>query len=190
MMRGLTLVEVLIAMGISVIVGALLLVIILNSSGLFLNQSSKVGQGLESNDALAKIRETIRESSLIASSYPESASPVYTSGSGQLVLKLSSVDSNGNIVSDTYDYFVFFFDTDKLRLKSFPDTQSTRKAQDQILSFNVDSIKFQYFDSTVPPNEVSPSSAAKIKITLSLKQKAGQSFEVSIATTEASLRND
>lgn len=189
-MKGLTLVEVLIAMGISVIVGALLLVIILNSSGLFLNQSSKVGQGLESNDALAKIRGTIRESSFIASVFPESGSPVYISGSGQLVLKLSSIDQNDDIILDVYDYFVFFLDTDKLRLKSFPDIQSARPAQDQILSLNVDSLKFQYFDSTVPPNEVSPSSAVKIKISLSLKQKVGQSFEVSIATTEASLRND
>ncbi len=189
-MRGLTLVEVLIAMGISVIVGALLLVIIVNSAGLFYSQSSKVGQGLGVNDALAKIRETIRESSLIAVSYPESASPTYTTGSTQLVLKLSSIDSNGNIVLNVYDYFVFFFDTDKLRLKSFPNTQSSRKVQDQILSLNVDSVKFQYFDLTVPPNEVAPTTAIKVRIFLSLKQKVGQRFETSSATSETNLRND
>lgn len=182
--------EVLIAMGISVIVGALLLIIIVNSAGLFYNQSSKVGQGLGLNDALSKIRETIRESSLIARSYPESVSPTYTTSSTQLVLKLSSIDSNGNIVSNIYDYFVFFFDTDKLTFKSFPDTQSARFAQDQILSFNVDSLRFQYFDSATPPNEVAPESATKVRIYLSLKQKKNVSFETSSATSEASLRND
>lgn len=189
-MKGLTLVEVLIAMGISIVVGVLLLAVIVNSSGLFYSQSSKVGQGLGVNDALSKIRETIRESSFIAPGFPESASPAYTSGSKQLVLKLSSIDVSGDIVSGAYDYFVFFSDTDKLRFKSFPDSQSSRKIQDQILSLNVDSIKFQYFDSAVPPNEVAPATAVKIRISLSLKQKTGQSFEVSIATSEAGLRND
>lgn len=188
-MRGLTLVEVLIAMGISVVVGVLLLAVIVNSSGLFYSQSSKVGQGVGVNDALSKIRSTIKESAGIVPAYAFE-STTYTTGATQLVLKLPSLDGSGNIISDTFDHFIFFPDQTKLRFKSFPHSLSIRKMQDQILSLNVDSIKFQYFDSATPPNEVAPTTAAKVRISLSLKQKTGQSFEVSIATSEASLRND
>lgn len=189
MKSGLTLIEVLIAMGIASVIGALLLIIIVESGGLFYQQSSKVGQGLGSNDALSQIRSAIKESSAITSSYID-GSRTYTSSSTQLVLKLGSIDSSGNLISDTFDYFVFFADMNKLRFKSFTDVQSLRRAADQILSLNVDSILFQYYDLANPPQEVAPTQASKTKITLTLRQKSGANIEMSIATSEANLRND
>lgn len=189
MKKGLTLIEVLIAMGIATVVGALLLVIIVNSAGLFSQQSLKVEQGLGVNDALSKIRATIKESAGIAASYTFE-STTYTTGATQLVLKLPSLDTSGNIISDTSDHFIFFLDQTKLRFKSFPHSLSIRKMQDQIFTTSVDSLKFQYFDSAAPPNEVAPTSATKVRISLSLKQKSGQTFETNTSTSEASLRND
>lgn len=186
---GLTLVEVLVAAGIASVVGVLLLAIIVNSAGLFYKQSSKIEQGLGANDALAKIRTSIKEAQSIASGYPES-SPIYTSGATQLVLKLASLDSSGNIISSTFDYFVFFLDQAKLRFKVFPATSSQRKSVDQIFSTNVSSLEFKYLNSATPPVEVLPTSATKVKITLSLKQKSGGDYEQSVATSEAFLRND
>ena len=187
---GLTLLEVLIVMGISGLVGALLLVIILSSAGLFYQQSSKVGQGVTSNDALSEIRSVVKESSAIQSSYTDGAA-TYMSSSQQLVLSLGSIDGSGNLIANTYDFFVFFKDSDKLRFKSFLDPKSFgRKSKDQILSLNVQTVSFQYFNSQNPPQEVSPTSATKIKITLTLRQKSGSSYESSTATSEASLRND
>lgn len=195
-MKGFTLIEVLIVMGISSVVGVLLLVIIFNSTGLFYQQSSKLSQGLGSNDALSKIRSTIRESSAIAVSYT-AGSTTYTSSSSQLVLKVGSINATGNLISEVFDYFVFFSDPSAgsgqvvLRFKSFLDSQSVgRKPADQILSLNVDSILFQYYDLAIPPQEVTPTSASKIKITLFLKQKSGANYETSVASSEANLRND
>lgn len=190
MKSGLTLIEVLIAMGIASVVGALLLVIMFNSAGLFYQQSSKVGQGLGLNDALSQIRSSIRQSSAIASSYTD-GSTIYTSSATQLVLKVASIDASGNLVPDTFDYFVFFKDETKLRFKSFLAPQSNgRKASDRILSLNVENVLFQYYDLANPPQEVAPTSASNIKMTLTLKQKSGANYETSIATSEANLRND
>lgn len=190
MKKGLTLIEVLIAMGIASVVGALLLVIIFNSAGLFYQQSSKVGQGLGLNDALTHLRSTIKESSAIAASYTD-GSTTYISSSTQLVLKVASIDASGNLIPDTFDYFVFFLDENKLRFKSFLAPQSSgRKASDRILSLNVENVLFQYYDLANPPQEVPPASALKISITLTLKQKSGANYETSIATSEANLRND
>lgn len=187
---GFTLVEVLIVTAITAVIAVLLVVIIINSTGLFYDQSSKVGQGLGSNDALAEVRKTIKESNGISVTYP-SISPIYTTGATQLILKLSSIDSSSNIIPETYDYFVFAFADGRLRLKSFPNNLSNRENVDKILSSNVEKVHFQYLNSQNPPQEVAPATASKVRITLTLKQRSsGQDYEVSVATSEASLRND
>lgn len=189
-MRGFTLVEALLTLAIGVVVGGLLLVIIVNTGGLFYRQSGKLEQGLSINDALSKIGQTVKESSAVALSYPAGPSPTYTSGAGQLVLKVPSYNSAGGIISNTFDYFVFFLDGTILRFKTFPDSQSSRSAQDQIFSTKVEGLVFKYFDSQNPPQEVIPTSAAKVRVTLKLKQKAGADTLQTIATNEANLRND
>lgn len=189
---GLTLVEAIIATAIAAVVGILLPIIIINSTNLFYTQSSKVEQGLGINDALSKIRETIKESNSVAAAYPPQGAPTYNSNSGQIVLKIPALDSSGNAVSNAFDYFVFFLDGDKLRFKIFPDTSlpSSRKSQDQILSLNVTILNFQYYNSATPPSEVSPTAAAKVKISLTLRKKSGLEVETNSATSEANLRND
>lgn len=187
--KGLTLIEIIIALGISTIAGVLLLVIIVNSTGLFYKESSKLREGLNINDSLSKVSESIRQASSVAASYT-SGSQTYTSGATQLVLRLPSQDLSGNIISNTYDYYVFLSDQKYFRFKIFPDAISSKKAQDQILSVSLDSLKFQYFNSAMPPSEISPAAASKVRITLALKEKSGSKYETAIATSEADLRND
>lgn len=188
-MKGLTLFEVLITMGISVVVGALLVVIIVNTAGISSKQSSKLSEGLNINDALFQVRSNIKSANGVIAAYTN-GSTTYTSGADQLVLKIASVDSSNNIIADTFDYFVFFLDANKLRFKTFPNTLSKRTAQDQIFSTLVNSLKFQYLNSANPPIEITPSTASKVRMSLTLKQKTGANFETTTATSEANLRND
>lgn len=187
--RGLSLLEVLISTGIAIVAGVLLVAIIVNSAGIYRKESFKLSEGLNINDALSMIRSTIKQSSAIQASFT-GGSVTYTSSATQLILKIASIDSSGNIIDQSFDYHVFFLDNTKLRLKTFPDPVSSRKAQDQIFSTSVDNLKFQYFNLSFPPLEVTPSSATKVKISLSLKQKSGGDYETKIATSEAILRND
>ncbi|GEM_PF-1757489 len=186
---GFTLIEILVAMGIATVVGVLLVVIMVNSAGLFTEQSSKVQEGLNINDALSQIRNNVKQANSIASEYTGGGS-TYTTGENQLVLKVLSEDAAGNIINNTFDYFVFFQDQSKLYLKIFPDPSSSRNTVNRIFSTIVNSVNFQYFDSATPPVEVTPASAAKVRITLILKQKNGLNFETQIGTSEANLRND
>lgn len=187
--KGLTLIEVLVAMGIAVVAGSLLVVIMVNSAGLFTNQSSKVQEGLNINDSLLQVRSSIKEASAVAVSYT-GGSTTYTTGGDQLVLKVLSIDSQGNLIDNTYDYFVFFRNQSLLRFKTFPDPASSRKSVDRIFSTMVDSVNFQYFNSAIPPVEVAPASATNVRVSLTLKQKNGLKYEVHTATSEANLRND
>lgn len=186
--RGLTLLEVLVAAGISIIVGGLLLVIMVNSAGLFTRESSKLEEGLNINDVLMQVRSNIKEASSITASYLSEGTN-YTSGPTQLILNLPSLDNSNNIISGSFDTYIYFLDTNQFRFKSFPTAVSSRKIQDQIFSTLVDSLKFQYFDST--GQEITPTSAVKVRITITLKRKTSvNTYETNTATSEASLRND
>lgn len=187
--KGLTLIEVLVAMGIAAVAGILLLVIIVNSAGLFTEQSSKVQEGLNINDAVSTLRGDIKQANSVAVSYTE-GSTTYTSSASQLVLKVSSIDTSGNIIDNIFDYFVLYLDQGSLHLKIFPDATSSRKTADRILSTSVDTLRFQYLNSANPPVEVTPASATKVRAALTLKKRIGTNFETSTATTEANLRND
>lgn len=187
--KGFTLVELLISMSIAVVVGGLLIAIIVNSSGLSYKQSSKVNIGLNTNDALAQVRKSIKESSAVVPSFTI-GSETYTSGLSEIILKVPSLDQSGNIISNFFDYFIFFQDQTKLRFKVFPDPASSRQPQDQIFSTSLDSLQIQYLSSVNPPVEVVPEAASKIRMTLTLKQRNGLDYEISTATSEANLRND
>lgn len=187
--KGLTLVEVLVTISIAIVAGILLVAIIVNSAGIYHKESSKLSQGLNINDALSMIRSTIKSSSAIQASFIGD-SITYTSSATQLILKIASIDASGNIIDQVFDYYVFFLDNTKLKLKTFPDPLSSRKGQDQIFSTNVDNLNFQYLNSSNPPLEVTPSSATKVKISLTLNIKSGADYEIKTATSEASLRND
>ena len=93
MKNGFTLVEVIIAMTITVVVGSLLLSLLVNNTGLFYQQSSRLNQGLGLNDSIAKIRGGMKEADAVASGYPIS-SPTYTSSATALVLRLPAIDSS------------------------------------------------------------------------------------------------
>ncbi len=174
--------EVLVAMGIALIVGTLILMIIVQSSGVFTDQSSKVQRGLNINEALSQVRLSVKDAHAVASSYTDGAD-TYATGEDQLVLKVTSIDAAGDMIEGISDYFIFFKDQGFLRFKTFPDPSSSRKKSDAVLATQVTGLHFQYFNSALPPVEVVPVSASKVRISLKFSQ-------TNIATSEANLRND
>lgn len=187
MKNGFTVIEVLLVLLVVGIVGGYVAMILVNNTGLFYLENSKVDQGVHIDNVLASIHSSIRSATSIASGYPV-GSPTYTTSANTLVLKLVTVDSSNNIIQDTYDYIVYYLDGDKLRYKLFPAGGSQRAPADQILALNVNKITFQYFDSG--GNEIVPTSAVKVQISVTQKQKAGAAILQNTATTEGYLRND
>lgn len=185
--RGFTLVELIISTAIAVVVGGLLISIFVSNTGLFYRESSKISEGLGINDSLSSIRSSIKQTQAVASGYPL-VFPAYTSSTSELVLQIAAIDSSSNIIANTYDYIVYTTSQNKLYMKVFPDALSSRKSVDKILSSNVTSVVFNYLDSS--GNSVTPVSAIKVKVTITLNQQVGLGTETNIATTEANLRND
>lgn len=187
---GFTLIEIIITMSVVVAVGALLFAILVGSTGFFYRQSSRFQQGLGINDSLVNIRGSIKEADLVALSYPASGTPLYSSNAANLVLRFQATDSSGNKIFNVFDYAVYTVTEGRLYFKVFPDTQngSSRKSADQVLTLNVSSINFEYLDTG--NQSVAPNLSDKVRVTLTLMQKAGSGYETNIATSEANLRND
>ena len=190
MNRGFTLVEVIVAAAVLAVVGSLLFSILVNSTGFFYQQSSRSQQGLGINDSLVNIKGSIKEADSVSLNYPPSGTPQYSSNDLNLVLRFQAIDSSGNTIFNIFDYGVYTVSGGRLYFKVFPDTQngSVRKSEDRILTQNVSGVKFEYLDIANSP--VAPNLSDKVKVTLTLAQKAGAKIETNIATSEANLRND
>lgn len=175
--KGVTLPELIIAAGLFSVVGIIMAAILLSGSSLYYLQSAKVEQRLGINEAFSSLKRNIRQSSAV----------VDGSSDVQLILKLPSINSQGPIIN-VYDHILYYYTGEKFYEIVSPDAQSIRTATDKILAQNVDNIKFEYYDDSGV--SVTPVNATRVKLTLSLKQKAGAGFETNIATTEADLKNN
>lgn len=187
-MKGFSLVEIIIVVSLTVVISGMLVAILINNTELVYKETSRVSQGLDLNDALVNLKSYIRQAQSVAVSYPEGLNPTYTSSSTQLVLKFSSLDANGEIISNAYDFVIYLQDQDKLRALLIKDAASSRKQFNTILAKNVDQLTFDYLDAA--GNSTSPQDAKKVRVSIRLKQKAGSRYETNIATGEANLRND
>lgn len=186
--EGFTLIEVIIASAVAVVVGALVVGILVNNTGLFYSQSSAVDEGVSLNDALGQITSAVKQAAQVASGYPAS-SPTYITGASTLVLMLPSLGSSG-VIANTYDYVVISPDSANpkvLRLQIFPDAQSTRKSANTVLTTILSSIQFSYPDKNGVAT--TPASAVSVGINLAVLSKTGTIGGVRTSNTVVNLLN-
>jgi len=186
---GISLIELLVVMAISAIAGTLLIMILVQNNGLFLKQTNKINQGVNANDVVNLLSQDIKAASFVAANYPE-INPSYTTSSSTLILAVPSIDVSDDIIKDTYDYLIFTPDLSNslfFRKLVFPDSLSARKSADTILTIKLKNISFVYLDKA--GNAVSPTSAAKVNFSLTLKGESGFASEENEASSEVKLRN-
>lgn len=186
--KGFTLLEVIIATGVTLIVAVFLVGILVNNNGFYSKQNAYISQGLNLNDASSEIDSRIKEAVQVVAGYPVD-DPIYFSGTETMVLKLPSYNTDGVLV-DTYDYAVFakdIEDPEVLKILVFPDPQSDRLTTNLVLTTLLNSIKFEYFDKG--GNIISPTSASKVRITLSVLSKTMGLETIQTRILESSLRN-
>lgn len=187
-MKGFTLLEIVIATGIGLLVGLLLVGIMVNHNGFFYKQNAVINEGVALNDVLNKLNENIRQSAQIATEYPKD-SPTYHTDQNTLILKLPSIN-NEILIENTFDYIVISKDTvspNILRMQTFPDPLSTRKSVSQVLTTILKTISFKYLDKA--GQQVSPLLATSVETTITLLTKTGSISSEKTATTLTNLRN-
>lgn len=188
-MKGFTLVEVLLFSAAAMIVGSYLLSILVNNNNFSSTQNSIISNGLSLNDMTREIDNRVRQSAGVVSGYPETA-PVYTTNAETLVLKLPAINTTG-IINNVYDYIVIFKDSTNnnvLKMKTFPDVQSTRGSGELVLTTLLEAIEFKYLDKTA--TVVSPTAATSVSVEVKVLSKTGATGTSKSASMITTLRND
>lgn len=187
--RGFSLTELLVALGIAGVIVFLFVQILLQSNGLFYQQSVKVDQGLTLNDAISLIGSDIKSATAVASGYPAD-SPTVLSSANSLVLQLASIDNSGEVINNSFDYLVIAPDQARpqvLREQLFPDPSSSRKSINRVLLSNLSKVTFYYLDTS--GKVTSPSSSSRVNFTINLSSGLGSITQQSSASGQVSLRN-
>ncbi|MEX0594533.1 MAG: prepilin-type N-terminal cleavage/methylation domain-containing protein, partial [Patescibacteria group bacterium] len=103
--RALTLIELLIAMAISIVVSGVILAILVSSWRADIAQTAYLDLQQKSRTAVDEISSTIKVSSGVVTSHTAGGT-TYTTSSTELVLKTPAIDDSLNILTGT-DYYVF-----------------------------------------------------------------------------------
>ena len=185
---GFSLLEIVIVIGVSVIVCLLIVSILVSNTGFSYKQTAIVSEGLSLNDVIREIDDVVRQASSVAVSYPETE-PIFTTGDETLVLKLPSLSAAGNM-DEVYDFLVIAKDENPkiLKIKIFPDPQSSRASQDKVLTTILSSVKFSYLDEN--GNTAPPSSAVSIGVDLTVLSKTGSIGSNRSVSAVTKLRNN
>lgn len=187
-MTGFTLVETLVAMAGTIMAGTFLVGILINHNGVLYKESALVNEGLSLNDTLREIDENLRQTVAISSSVTQ-GSTTYTTDESTVVFQLPALSGSG-VLENVYDYGVITQDSLNnkiLRLRIFPDAQSSRNAEDKILTIILQSLQFTYYNKS--GQIVTPPVAAVVGVNLSVLSKTGAIGSSRSASARVNLRN-
>lgn len=188
--KGFSLFELLLAVAISVVIGGLMVRIFVQNTSFFNLQQSKVSGNIDLNNMTQIINSDLRSSVSVAIGYPV-VSPTYTSSDTVLVLKIPSIDSSKNIITNLYDYIVIAKDSQKpliLREIVYPDAGSSRASSNKVLTTGLSSVRFLYFD--VNKMQTSPDQSTTVNFTVNVKDGIGRDTQTASASGIVNLRNN
>jgi len=135
--------------------------------------------------ALNKISKNVRQASSVVDATTINSTN-YSTDHDTLILELPSIDSDQKIISNSYDYLVYFIDpADSTKLKSDiePSVGSSRSSGEGLISEFVESITFNY-------NETDYLSINEVETVLVTTQSAGHTEQKMIIQSSVKLRNN
>lgn len=148
---GLTIIELLVAMTISIVVAGVITAIFVNAWRAHISQEDYSELQQKSRQSVDEITNTIKVSSGVLASHTVN-SVTYTTSANTLVLKTPSIDDNNAVLTAT-DYFVFRLDPNnstKLQRLVFADPSSTRYSLPTSFNLNdrMGTLVFAYYDAS------------------------------------------
>jgi competence protein ComGC len=182
--QGVSLLETIVVIGISVVLFFIITNIFINFNRLFQIQSATTDVEMNNYLALNRLQKIIKESDQILASKIIN-STTYSTSNNTLVLEAPSIDSGGNIIPGSYDFFSIHrdsLDQSKLILSAAVSAGSSRRASDTIISAFVDKLIFSY-------NDIDLNKANLITIYLANSRSANGAKQTTASSTAIGLRN-
>ena len=163
--KGFTLIEAIVYIAIASIVLVIITQIFISQSQVYDRETSQIDIDLYAKQTLNRIVSNSISALGVANTQVISG-VTYTSSSSTLILKLQSIDANQNLISNKYDFIVFYLDPadqTKLYMKMDADLSSNRQDASALLATFVESLNFRY-------NMAIPMDATKVDIALNLSR--------------------
>lgn len=180
--KGLSLVELLIAVGVLAILMILLTTIFLSQSQNFEYQQTKLLLEGYFEIVLATIKNFVSAADSILSNQNIQGTD-YTSGAETLVLRLPSIDSAKKTIAGQYDYAAIFKSGSDIKIVLSPSAQSIRKLENRVLAQYVSWVNFDYGD-------LAPNLAKTVLFSMTLSKTASRNQIITITRSlQATLRN-
>lgn len=187
-LRGLSIVEIVTAIGLIGIVSIMVISVYLAQFRLFSNQNQSIDLANENRISLDEMAIQIKEAQAVVSTC--AACSGYTTSATIVVLQLWPLDANGNPTdpgASNYDYVVYKRDdleNTKLVKITYPSAISTRKSGTDTLANNVSNLQFVY-----SPDNLTPTTATEVTVTLENTNTNMKKTNTITQSTEAHLRN-
>ncbi|HEY5601241.1 MAG TPA: type II secretion system protein [Patescibacteria group bacterium] len=182
---GFTLIELIVAIGLFGLISLLAGGVYLGQIRLFNRQNAQVDIVSQNQIILDDMVDEIRNSSQVASGVTV-GSDTYASGTNQLVLRLISIDSSGQLLANSFDHLIYYLEGSSspytLHKRLVPDASSSRSGYDDVKSADVSSIIFSYSDLDF-------ANVTSIDISLTTVKKVENKDKTLTTTTKAILRN-
>lgn len=180
-MRGMTLIEAIIAIALFVAVMTILGAFFVHFGALYRFQSAARDTASSASDAVTAIRAaTLQADRVVATRVFSGTSR--SSGAATLVLELPSVNATGNVIAGAHDYEAFYATSTMLYRAIDADPSGSRLSGVVILSHTLASLVFSY-------NAVDLSTATTVSATVATHASVDGRTIGSSQTTTARLRN-
>ena len=162
---GFSLAEAIITVAILIYTLVALLVLFNNYSKIYNYQQTKIKIGNSAREAVKELRSAALQANQIVVSH-DFFGTIYDTDQDTLVLKIPSIDGSGNIISEKYDYVVFYTTGKNLYRLIEVDAASSRSSGINQISDAVETITFAYDNTNL-------SLAIKIDADLEMQETSG-----------------
>ncbi len=152
-MKGFTLIETVIVIAFSAVMMLAIAVLAFNFNKISLYNQASIKSSGSASALIREIEDLVFSASEVLASHTFSGS-VYSSSQGVLVLEIPSVDVSGNVISNTYDYAVFYVTgTNAYRILE-TNALSSRSSGTKILSTTISALTFSYNGADMPSTNI------------------------------------
>lgn len=184
MKKGFTLVEIIVVFAFVAIISLILANIIIRYTGFYNRQQAEVSANTDNRLILDDIYSVARQSVSVVNSIIVSGQ-TFTTSTNTLIVKLPSVNSAGEPITNTFDHFIFYQDASDQKLfrrRIVPDALSFRPAAFSVLTSNLQTIAFSY-------DNVDPQLATVITAAITTTKTEGGETKTAQDTIQTRLRN-
>lgn len=195
MKKSFTLIEMVVVIAILTIMTAVVYQIFTHSQKTYRIEQSQTALQMDIRAAVDEIVRQIKKASSCLSSYTN-GSDTYTAvsetNSDLLILKIGSEDENGNIIQDTFDYFIFRRDpasSNILQEIVLANVNSVRKSDIRTLTQNASAFSLTYLDKNGNSLNSTFEDTSMVKVTVSGEDKIYNRINKATFSSSGKLRN-